>query len=133
MLLYKTILKPIWTYGIELWETASNSYIEILQRFQSKVLCPITKAPFYVTNKNLHKDLKIPFIKEETRKFSSSYLERLSNHTNVLAVTHLDETDEVRRLKFKHFRFSYYLITLKYCHNTKILYLLILPLYTIHM
>jgi hypothetical protein len=37
-LLYKTILKPIWTYGIQLWGTASTSNIEILERFQSKAL-----------------------------------------------------------------------------------------------
>jgi len=30
LLLYKTILKPIWAYGIQLWGTASNSNIEIL-------------------------------------------------------------------------------------------------------
>jgi len=35
LLIYKTILKPIWTYGIPLWGTASNSNIEILQRFQN--------------------------------------------------------------------------------------------------
>jgi hypothetical protein len=28
--MYKTILKPIWTYGIQLWGTASTSNIEIL-------------------------------------------------------------------------------------------------------
>ena len=33
---YKTIIKPVWTYGIQLWGTASNSDIEILQRFQLK-------------------------------------------------------------------------------------------------
>ena len=38
LLLYKTIIKPIWTYGIPLWGTASNSNIDILQRFQNKVL-----------------------------------------------------------------------------------------------
>ena len=58
-----TILKPIWTYGIELWGIASNSNIEILQKFRSKVLRSITKVLFYVTNKNLHKDLKVPFIR----------------------------------------------------------------------
>jgi hypothetical protein len=31
LLLYKTILKPIWTYGIQLWGTASISNIEILE------------------------------------------------------------------------------------------------------
>lgn len=30
VLLYKTILKRVWTYGIQLWGTASNSNIEIL-------------------------------------------------------------------------------------------------------
>jgi hypothetical protein len=34
----QTILKPIWTYGIQLWGTASTSIIEILERFQSKAL-----------------------------------------------------------------------------------------------
>jgi hypothetical protein len=36
LLIYKTILKPIWTYGTQLWGTASISSIEILERFQSK-------------------------------------------------------------------------------------------------
>ena len=61
----------------------------------------IAKAPFYVPNKNLHKDLKIPFIKEKIRKFGNSFLRRFSNHTNVVANTLLGETDEVRRLKHK--------------------------------
>jgi len=30
LLIYKTILKPIWTYGIPLWGTASNLNLEIL-------------------------------------------------------------------------------------------------------
>jgi hypothetical protein len=38
LLIYKTILKPIWTYGIQLWGTVSTSNTEILERFQSKAL-----------------------------------------------------------------------------------------------
>jgi hypothetical protein len=34
--MYKTILKPNWTYGIQLWGTASTSNIEILKCFQLK-------------------------------------------------------------------------------------------------
>jgi hypothetical protein len=33
LLLYKAVLKPIWTYSIQLWGTASNSSTEILQHF----------------------------------------------------------------------------------------------------
>jgi hypothetical protein len=50
ILLYKTILKPIWTYGIQLWGTASTSNIEILERFQSKALRMTANAPRYVPN-----------------------------------------------------------------------------------
>jgi hypothetical protein len=46
LLLYKTILKPIWIYGIQLWGTASISNIEILERFQSKALRMIAHAPW---------------------------------------------------------------------------------------
>jgi hypothetical protein len=38
LLIYKVILKPTWTYGIQLWGTTTNSNIETLERFQSKVL-----------------------------------------------------------------------------------------------
>jgi hypothetical protein len=31
LLIYKTILEPIWAYGIQLWGTASTSNIEILE------------------------------------------------------------------------------------------------------
>jgi hypothetical protein len=41
LLIYKTVPKPIWTYGIQLWGTASTSSIEILERFQLKALSMI--------------------------------------------------------------------------------------------
>jgi hypothetical protein len=48
LLIYKVIFKPIWTYGIQLWGKTSKSNIEILERFQSKVLetnsgCPLVR------------------------------------------------------------------------------------------
>jgi hypothetical protein len=59
LLLYKTILKPIWTYGIQLWGTASTSKIEILERYQSKAQSMILDAPRYVTNTLIRGDLQI--------------------------------------------------------------------------
>jgi hypothetical protein len=49
-LIYKTTLKPIWTYGIQLWGTASTSSIEILECFQLKALRMVVDAPWYVPN-----------------------------------------------------------------------------------
>jgi hypothetical protein len=48
ILIYKAILKPIWTYEIQLWGMASTSNIEILEHFQSEVLCMIVDAPWYM-------------------------------------------------------------------------------------
>lgn len=101
-LVYKTILKPIWTYGIQLWGTASDSNIQIIQRFQSKLLRNITDAPWYVTNKIIHNDLTIPTVKDEIRKYSLKYQTRLEAHTNDLAINILDNSNTVRRLKRKH-------------------------------
>ena len=55
LLLYKTILKPVLTYGAQLWRTASTSNIAIIQRYQSKILRMITLAPWYSSNDQIHK------------------------------------------------------------------------------
>jgi hypothetical protein len=85
LLLYKTILKPIWTYGIQLWGTASTSSIEILERFQSKALRMIVDTPWYVPNTLIRRDLYCPTITEEIRHFSSHYGARLRTHPNLAA------------------------------------------------
>lgn len=45
MLLYKQILKPIWTYGLQLWGCAKQCHIKRIQTFQNKVLRNIVNAP----------------------------------------------------------------------------------------
>jgi hypothetical protein len=82
VLLYKTIIKPIWTYGIKLWGCASKSHIAKMQRSQSKILRMITNAPWYVTNQTLHDDLKVPFIKNVIQEKSTNHHDKLGNHSN---------------------------------------------------
>ena len=89
-MLYRAILKPVWTYGTQLWGTASNSNIEILQRFQSKTLRSLEA---------IHGDLKIPIVKEEISKFRNRYNIRVNNHQNPLVTQLLDTMDQIRRLK----------------------------------
>jgi hypothetical protein len=45
LLIYKAVIKPIWSYGIELWCCASKSNIVNMQRSQSKILRAIVNAP----------------------------------------------------------------------------------------
>jgi hypothetical protein len=43
--IYKAILKPVWTYGVELWGCSKSSNTKILQIYQSEALRMITDAP----------------------------------------------------------------------------------------
>jgi hypothetical protein len=87
----------IWTYGIQPWGTASSSNIEILERFQSKALRMILDAPWYVPNTAIRRDLQIPTVKEEIRRYGSQYNARLSAHLNDLLIN-LIELPDNRRL-----------------------------------
>jgi hypothetical protein len=98
LLTYKVILKPLWTYAIQPWGTKSNSNIEILERFQSKVLRLIVDAPWYVSNSVIRKDLQIPTVKEEISQFSSHYDVRVSVNPNEL-IASLTEPPIHRRLR----------------------------------
>jgi len=75
--LRSTILKLIWAYGVQSWDTASNSNIEILQRFQNKFLRIIVDAPCYVTNDTLHHDFNVPYVRDEIRKLNQRYADRM--------------------------------------------------------
>jgi hypothetical protein len=98
LLLYKVIIKPIWTYGLQLWGTASSSNIENLERFQSKVLRMITDAPWSVPNAIIRQDLQLTTVKEEISQWSSQYSAHLLAHRNDLT-THLTQAPDHRRLK----------------------------------
>jgi hypothetical protein len=98
LLIHKTIHKPIWTCGIQLWGTASTSNIEILERFQSKALRMILDAPWYVPNMVFRRDFQTPSVKEEIGRYSSQYSVRLSAHPNDLTVN-LIELPDNRRLR----------------------------------
>jgi hypothetical protein len=80
LLIYKTILKPIWTYGIELWGCSKPSNTKVLQTFQSKMLCSITKAPWFVSNGTLHADLGILFINDVINKQPIKHIVDHDNH-----------------------------------------------------
>ena len=66
LLLYKVIIKPIWTVSI--WGCSSKSNVNIMQRFQSKTLRLIAGAQRYVSNQKFHEDISITTVEEERQK-----------------------------------------------------------------
>lgn len=96
LLIYNSIIKTIWCYGIQLWGTASASNIEKLQRRQNNLLRMITSAPWYIRNANLHRDLNVPLVKDEISRHSGLYLKKLESHPNILARNLLNNRGHVR-------------------------------------
>jgi hypothetical protein len=69
LLVYTLTLKPIWTYGIQLWCCASNSHLDILERFQSKGLQMLTNAPWFLPNAIIRNDERVTTIRQEVKKY----------------------------------------------------------------
>jgi hypothetical protein len=101
LLIYKQILKPVWTYGIQLWGCTKPSNIEIIQRFQYKVLRNMVNTPWYIRNNDLHRDLLVDFVTSEIQRFAQKHEERLRHHENTEAIQLLDNMEIVRRLQRK--------------------------------
>lgn len=99
IVIYNQVLKPVWLYGIQLWGCASDNNIKCIQTFQNKVLRNIVNAPWYVRNKDLHRDLGIPTVKEEIKRLAGKHEARLHLHINAEALQLLDNQHHVRRLK----------------------------------
>jgi hypothetical protein len=55
-------------------------------------------APWYVQNTVIRRDLQIPTVEEEIRRYSSQYSARLSAHPNDLIVNFVELPDN-RRLR----------------------------------
>ena len=98
--IYKTIIKPIWTYGI--WGTAAMNHINKIETMQAKILRTIVNAPLYVRNEDIQKDLGIPTVKEEINRYAERYKARITTHPNRLAAETINTSNMERRLKRKY-------------------------------
>ena len=100
--IYKTIIKPIWTYGIRLWGTTAMRHINKIGIMQAKILRTIVNAPWYVRNEDIRRNLGIPTVKEEISRYSEKYKLRIATHINRLAAETYKTINMDRRLKRKH-------------------------------
>lgn len=90
--LYITLLQPIWSYGIALW-LSKPSNTRTIQAFQAICLHLIAiNTPGCVSNLTLHKDLRIPIIKQTASTYYSSLFTKINQHPNsLIAQLHSNE------------------------------------------
>ena len=99
LLLYKSMLRPVWSYGCQLWGCAAKSNLDKIEVIQMKILRSIAKARWYERNADIRADLSIDSVEEYITKMYTAYEARLHRHPNPEALALLEWDRCIRRLK----------------------------------
>lgn len=79
LLLYKSIIRPILTYGAPVWKFTAKSHFKKLQIIQNKTLKIINVLPWRFSTSNLHNLSNIPLLNEFIDKISLNFSIRSSS------------------------------------------------------
>ena len=101
ILIYKQVLKPVWTYGIQLWGCTNKKSVSSIQKFQNKVIRLIMNCPWYIRDPDLQRDIGIDPVAQVIQKSATSHALRLSLHSNEEAQRLINAGDRRRRLQRK--------------------------------
>lgn len=99
LLLYKQVLRPVWAYGAQLWGCAKKCNIDVIQRYQNKVLRYIANAPWYARNSDIHRELGVETVASIITRYAISHVNRLQHHVNEEASRLLNVRNLTRRLR----------------------------------
>ncbi|GFX73253.1 RNA-directed DNA polymerase from mobile element jockey [Trichonephila clavipes] len=73
VLLYKSIIRPVMSYGSQIWGSAGMCHLKKLHTLTNSFLRQIVNAPWFVHNEVIYRDLKIkpflPHIKDLSKRF----------------------------------------------------------------
>ena len=84
VLLYKQLIRPMMDYACLAWRSAARNHVRWLQVLQSKCLRLVTGAPWYVRNRQIHEDLRVPLFADHIRVLTASFDSKLADVGNPL-------------------------------------------------
>jgi hypothetical protein len=84
VLLYRQLIRPMMDYACPVWRSAARCHISKLQVLQSKCLRIATGAPWYMSNRQIHEDLGVPFFADHIRDLTESFYSNLADAENPL-------------------------------------------------
>jgi hypothetical protein len=83
-LLYKQLICPMMDYACPAWRSAARIHVRRLQVLQYKCFRLATGAPWYVSNRKIHKDLAVPLFADYIRALAASFESKLADVGNPL-------------------------------------------------
>lgn len=100
VILYKSQIRAAMLYACPVWSMTSQTNINKLQIVQNKFLRIIGQYRRFSLISQMHKDLKVEYIKDYIHKLTVNYFNRIKSHPNALVRNILYDTKE----KYKHKR-----------------------------
>lgn len=82
--LYKTCIRPVFTYASPVFAHSSKTSLNTLQVLQNKFMRKAAGAPWYMRNVDLHSDFKLPTVKQFMKEASEHYFQTAASHPNPL-------------------------------------------------
>ena len=84
VMLYKQLIRHMMDYACAAWRSAARTHVRRLQVLQSKFLRLATGAPWYVSNRQIHQDLRVPLFADHIRALTASFDSKLADVENPL-------------------------------------------------
>ena len=84
VLLYKHLICPVMDYACPAWKSAAHTHVRSLQVLQFMCLHLATGAPWYISNRQVHKDLGVPLFANHIRALTVSFDSKLAAMGNPL-------------------------------------------------
>ena len=73
VLLDKQLVRSMMDSGCSIWRSTAHSQVRTLQVIQSKCFRTVAGAPWYISNRQIHEDLGVPFFADHIRALSESF------------------------------------------------------------
>jgi len=84
--IYKVVLAPIWKYGFQVYGIAARSHLNKIRVARSQILRKLSGAAWYIPNKVIEQELKVPRIGDVINKQTTAYQYKLGSDTNQMAL-----------------------------------------------
>ena len=78
-IIFKSIIRPIMTYGSPIWHQSARCHINKLQVVQNKCLKLINRLPWWHSTDRLHKETKYPRITDYMQTLADNFSNKCAN------------------------------------------------------
>lgn len=83
VLIYKTLIRPLITYACAVWGNSAKTNLNKIQVLQNKLLRIAVDAEWYISNEQLHNELKMDSIVDHISTITTRFHERIQ-YTEVI-------------------------------------------------